>query len=36
MVPSREVVAVRLGWTLDPGAFRLCDFVAEVLQAVPD
>jgi CubicO group peptidase (beta-lactamase class C family) len=34
VVPSREVVVVRLGWTLDPSAFRPCQLVAEVLGAV--
>ena len=36
IVPSRQVVAVRLGWTLDAAAFRPCEFVAGVLKAVPD
>jgi CubicO group peptidase (beta-lactamase class C family) len=36
IVPSRQVVAVRLGWTLDAGAFRPCEFVAGVLKAVPE
>ncbi len=36
IVPSRQVVTVRLGWTLDPDAFRPCEFVAEVLKAVKD
>jgi hypothetical protein len=36
IVPSRQVVAVRVGWTLDAAAFRPCDFVAGVLKAVPD
>jgi hypothetical protein len=36
IVPSRQVVAVRLGWTIDAAAFRPCDFVAAVLKALPD
>ena len=36
MVPSRQVVAVRLGWTYVSDAFRPCEFVAGVLKALPD
>lgn len=38
IVPSRELVVVRLGWTVDEAAFRIDDFVAEligVLEAGP-
>jgi CubicO group peptidase (beta-lactamase class C family) len=36
VVPSRQAVVARLGWTLDPTTFRPCDFVAEVLGALKD
>ncbi len=35
MVPSRDLVAVRLGWTFQRGQFNGCAFVAEALKAVP-
>lgn len=35
MVPSRELVVVRLGWTYKRGQFDSCAFVAEALKAVP-
>jgi hypothetical protein len=36
LVPSRQVVAVRLGWTIAAAAFRPCELVADVLKALPD
>ena len=35
MVPSREAVIVRLGWTFKRGQFDDCGFVADVLKALP-
>ncbi len=35
MVPSREAVIVRLGWTFKGGQFDKCAFIAEVLKALP-
>ena len=35
MVPSREVVIVRLGWTFDRTKFDGCQLVADVLKALP-
>jgi CubicO group peptidase (beta-lactamase class C family) len=35
MVPSREAVIVRLGWTFKRAEFDACAFVAEVLKALP-
>jgi hypothetical protein len=35
VVPSREAVIVRLGWTFRRGQFDDCAFVAEVLAALP-
>lgn len=35
MVPSRELVVVRLGWTFRRGMFDSCAFVADALKAVP-
>ncbi len=35
VVPSREAVVVRLGWTFKPGQFNTCRFVADVLKALP-
>ncbi len=35
VVPSREAVIVRLGWTFKRGQFSACKFVAEVLGALP-
>ena len=35
MVPSRQAVIVRLGWTFQRKQFDACAFVAQVLQALP-
>ncbi len=35
VVPSREAVIVRLGWTFKRSQFDSCAFVAEVLKALP-
>jgi len=35
VVPSRDAVIVRLGWTFKSGQFDTCKFVAEVLKALP-
>jgi CubicO group peptidase (beta-lactamase class C family) len=35
MVPSRDAVIVRLGWTFRGGQFDSCAFVADVLKALP-
>lgn len=35
VVPSREAVVVRLGWTFKPGQSDTCRFVADVLKALP-
>ncbi len=35
MVPSRDAVIVRLGWTFRSGQFDSCAFVASVLKALP-
>ena len=35
MVPSRDAVIVRLGWTFRRGQFDSCAFVASVLKALP-
>jgi CubicO group peptidase (beta-lactamase class C family) len=35
MVPSRDAVIVRLGWTFRGGQFDRCAFVASVLKALP-
>lgn len=35
MVPSRDAVVVRLGWTFDSSQFDGCQFVSDVLAALP-
>lgn len=35
MVPSREAVIVRMGWTFKRDQFDDCGFVADVLKALP-
>lgn len=35
MVPSRQAVVVRLGWTFKRGQFDSCQFLADVLSALP-
>jgi hypothetical protein len=35
MVPSRQAVVVRLGWTFDKSRFDSCRFVSDVLAALP-
>ena len=35
IVPSREAVIVRLGWTFKKEQFDGCGFVANVLKALP-
>ncbi len=35
VVPSREAVIVRLGWTFKSGRFDKCKLVADILQALP-
>ncbi|MGB8020770.1 MAG: serine hydrolase [Candidatus Nanopelagicales bacterium] len=35
MVPSRDAVVVRLGWTIEPGQFDDCGFLGDVLAALP-
>jgi CubicO group peptidase (beta-lactamase class C family) len=35
MVPSRDAVIVRLGWTFRSGQFDNCAFVAQVLAQLP-
>ncbi len=35
MVPSRDAVIVRLGWTVRGGQFDSCAFLAQVLAALP-
>jgi CubicO group peptidase (beta-lactamase class C family) len=36
MVPSRDAVVVRLGWTIESGQFDSCEFLGEVLSALPE
>jgi CubicO group peptidase (beta-lactamase class C family) len=36
MVPSREAVLVRLGWTFDRSQFDGCQFVSDMLAALPE
>jgi CubicO group peptidase (beta-lactamase class C family) len=36
MVPSRQAVIVRLGWTFKSGQFDGCQLVADVLKALPN
>jgi hypothetical protein len=35
MVPSKEAVVVRLGWTFRKGQFDDCKLLEEVLSALP-
>lgn len=35
MVPSRDAVVVRLGWTFRKGQFDDCQFISDVLAALP-
>jgi CubicO group peptidase (beta-lactamase class C family) len=35
VIPSREAVVVRLGWTFSAGQFDGCAFLADVLRALP-
>ena len=35
VVPSRDAVVVRLGWTFKHGQFNECQFIADVLSALP-
>ncbi len=35
MIPSREVVIVRLGWTFKQNQFSACQLIADVLKALP-
>jgi hypothetical protein len=35
MVPSRDAVVVRLGWTFDSSQFDGCQFVSDVLATLP-
>ncbi len=35
MIPSRELVIVRLGWTFDKKQFDNCALIADVLKALP-
>jgi CubicO group peptidase (beta-lactamase class C family) len=35
VVPSRDAVVVRLGWTFDDAQFDGCQFVSDVLSALP-
>ena len=35
MVPSRQAVIVRLGWTFDRKQFDGCQLIADVLKALP-
>jgi CubicO group peptidase (beta-lactamase class C family) len=35
MVPSRDTVIVRLGWTFDRSQFDACALIADVLKALP-
>ncbi len=35
MVPSRNVVVVRMGWTVQPDAFDDCTLLSDVLSALP-
>jgi CubicO group peptidase (beta-lactamase class C family) len=35
MVPSRNAVVVRLGWTFDKSKFNGCQFISDVLAALP-
>lgn len=36
VVPSRDAVLVRLGWTVDPAAFDHCRFMADLIAELPD
>ena len=36
MVPSKQAVIVRLGWTFDSTQFNFCQFFADVLKTLPD
>lgn len=36
MVPSREAVIVRLGWTIDREQFDSCQLIEDVLSALPE
>jgi hypothetical protein len=35
IVPSKDAVVVRLGWTFDSDQFDYCTFWAEALAALP-
>jgi CubicO group peptidase (beta-lactamase class C family) len=35
MVPSRDAVVVRMGWTVEDGQFEDCQFLADVLATLP-
>ena len=35
MLPSRDAVIVRLGWTFRGGQFDSCAFLAQVLATLP-
>jgi CubicO group peptidase (beta-lactamase class C family) len=36
MVPSRDAVVVRLGWTVVDDGFDSCQFIADVLATLPE
>jgi len=36
VIPSREAVVVRLGWTFSAGQFDQCAFLADILRALPE
>jgi CubicO group peptidase (beta-lactamase class C family) len=35
MVPSKDAVVTRLGWTVADGVYDDCEFLAEVMAALP-
>jgi hypothetical protein len=35
VIPSRDTVVVRLGWTFKRGQFDACKLLADVLSALP-
>jgi CubicO group peptidase (beta-lactamase class C family) len=35
VVPSKDAVVVRLGWTFKRGQFDACKLISEVLSALP-
>ena len=36
MIPSRDTVIVRLGWTIDKTQFDKCQLISDVLETLPE